>query len=246
MLIALFTDFGPAGPYTGQVRLVLERESPGVGVVDLLCDAPAFDPRASAYLLAALLPELPEGGVCLAVVDPGVGGERAPIAAECDGRWLVGPDNGLFAIAARRARMVTVHDITWRPRRLSSTFHGRDLFAPVAAAVARGERLFGVARPNGGRSVERDWPDELDEVVYIDRFGNAATGRRASSLPGGTSLRVAGTELRRARTYAEVAAGQAFWYENSNGLVEIGVSGGRAAEALELGVGTPVKALLAT
>ncbi|MHA1114521.1 MAG: SAM-dependent chlorinase/fluorinase, partial [Alphaproteobacteria bacterium] len=133
-MIALFTDFGAAGPYTGQVKAVLAQDAPGVPVIDLIADAPACDPRAGAYLLAALAPEFPPGTVFLCVVDPGVGGPRAPLIVEADGRRFVGPDNGLFEIVTARHRR-----IDWRPARLSTSFHGRDLFAPVAARLARAE-----------------------------------------------------------------------------------------------------------
>ncbi|MFQ5468633.1 MAG: S-adenosyl-l-methionine hydroxide adenosyltransferase family protein, partial [Kiloniellaceae bacterium] len=135
-MIVLFTDFGPTGPYMGQVTGALMRDAPGVEIVQLMCDAPAFDPRASAYLLAAYGPDFPEGSVFLAVVDPGVGGPRAPLALQAGGRWYVGPDNGLLAMVARRAGPAArAWEITWRPARLSATFHGRDLFAPVAARL---------------------------------------------------------------------------------------------------------------
>ena len=138
-MIFIFTDFGLEGPYVGQMKAVLACEAPGVPVIDLFADLPAFDAQAAAYLLAAYGGRLPAGGVCLSVIDPGVGGARAPLALSADGRWYVGPDNGLFAIVARRAESLEAWRITWRPAGLSASFHGRDLFAPVAARLARGE-----------------------------------------------------------------------------------------------------------
>ena len=96
-MIVLFTDFGLSGPYVGQVKAVLYRLAPAVPVVDLFADAPTHDPRASAYLLASFRDEFPVGTVFECVVDPGVGSARAALAVEADGRWFVGPDNGLFA-----------------------------------------------------------------------------------------------------------------------------------------------------
>src|SRR5580704_8992644 len=127
-MIVLFTDFGLAGPYTGQMKAVLQQRAPTVPVIDLFADAPERNPRAAAYLLAAYAPWFPPGSVLLCVVDPGVGGTRAPLVASLDGRWFVGPDNGLFAIALRRAASAQVWEITWRPETLSASFHGRDLF----------------------------------------------------------------------------------------------------------------------
>jgi S-adenosyl-L-methionine hydrolase (adenosine-forming) len=170
-MIALFTDFGLSGPYTGQMKAVLLEMTPGAPVVDLFADAPAGDPKASAYLLAAYAAWFPEGTVFLCVVDPGVGGERPAVIVEADRRWYVGPGNGLFELVQRRARKTQSFDITWQPKTLSASFHGRDLFAPVAAILARGDEPPGRSR---GDSVDRrpDWPDDLAEVVYIDHYGN--------------------------------------------------------------------------
>lgn len=241
-MIVLFTDFGLSGPYTGQVKAVLAREAPGVPVIDLFADAPAFDPMLSAYLLAAYAAEFPAGSVFVCVVDPGVGTDRRPLVVEADGRLFVGPDNGLFELVRRRAATVRAWAIDWRPARLSASFHGRDLFAPVAAQLATGAAVPGspmepavLARP--------DWPDELARIVYVDVYGNAMTGMRAAALPDGALLRVGGTTIRRGRTFADVPAGQALWYENSNGLAEIAVNQGRADRDLTLAVGAPVAIL---
>ena len=110
-MIVLFTDFGLAGPYTGQMKAVLAREAPGVPVIDLFADAPQRDPQRAAYLLAAYAPWFPPGTAFLAVVDPGVGGTRVPLVANADGRVFVGPDNGLFAIVLRRAAAAEVREI---------------------------------------------------------------------------------------------------------------------------------------
>src|SRR6185437_9149342 len=122
-MIVLFTDFGLAGPYTGQMKAVLQRDAPGVPVIDLFADAPSCNPRAASYLLAAHAAWFPRRTVLLAVVDPGVGGPRAPLAILADGRWYVGPDNGLFEIVLRRAAMAQVWEIAWRPASLSPSFH---------------------------------------------------------------------------------------------------------------------------
>ena len=134
-MIVLFTDFGPGGPYTGQTKAVLAQEAPGVPVIDLADDLAPYAPEPAAYLLAALAAAFPPGAVFVCVVDPGVGSERAPLALGAGGRWFVGPDNGLLAIVARRAGDARWFAIAWRPESLSASFHGRDLFAPVAAHV---------------------------------------------------------------------------------------------------------------
>jgi S-adenosyl-L-methionine hydrolase (adenosine-forming) len=101
-MIVLFTDFGLQGPYTGQMKAVLHRMAPGRPVIDLFADAPVGNPRASAYLLAAYAEWFAEGSVFLCVVDPGVGGPRPPVILEANGRWYVGPGNGLFELVQRR------------------------------------------------------------------------------------------------------------------------------------------------
>jgi len=239
-MIVLFTDFGLEGPYVGQMKAVLQQESPGAPLVDLMADAPAFDAKAAAYLLAAYAPAFPSGSVFLSVVDPGVGGTRQPLVVEAGGRWFVGPDNGLLALAARRAEAARAWRITWRPTRLSASFHGRDLFAPVAARLARGEDPPGEPCAVDGLC-GADWPEDLAEIVYLDRFGNAVTGLRADRLPQGTALLAGGLRLERATTFSDVAAGSAFWYENANGLVEIAANQARADRLLGLEVGDTVE-----
>jgi S-adenosylmethionine hydrolase len=180
--------------------------------------------------------------VILAVIDPGVGGARAAIIVEADGRWYVGPDNGLFELVIRRAETARSWEILDRSAATSASFHGRDLFAPAAGRLARGEMPAAPPRLEGtGRHL--DWPDDLPEIVYIDRYGNAMTGLRASLLPGEARLDASGRVLSRARTFSDVSEGEAFWYENSNGLAEIAVNSGRADATLGIAIGSPVAIL---
>lgn len=240
-MIALFTDFGVAGPYVGQMKAVLYRECPRATVVDLVADAPVHNPRAAAYLLAALVQEFPAETVFLAVVDPGVGDpSQRPAAVSVDGQWFVGPDNGLFNVVAMRGGAVQWWDITWLPPRLSTSFHGRDLFAPLAARLANGET------PPGRRSTIADrvipgWSEDLAEIIYIDHFGNAMTGMRAARVTDGSSLQLHNVDIVYARTFSAVPAGQVFWYENANGLVEIAVNQGSAERTLGLTIGDEVR-----
>lgn len=240
-MIVLFTDFGLEGPYIGQMKAVLAQRAPGVSVIDLFADAPSQDPMLGAYLLAAYALEFPRGSVFLAVVDPGVGGDRRAVLVLAEGRWYVGPDNGLFNVIAQRAVEVRWWDITWRPERLSATFHGRDLFAPVAADVAQGEMPKSTEQPLKER-IQPGWPEELDRIVYIDYYGNAMTGIRASRAPVGGVL-CAGRhllKLRQARAFGDRPKGDGFWYENANGLVEIAVNQDRADRTLGIGLGDRV------
>jgi len=239
-MIVLFTDFGATGPYVGQMKAAIRREAPHVEIIDLFADAPAHDPRASAYLLAAYVDAFPSGSVFLCVVDPGVGGLRAPGILRADGRWFVGPENRLFEPIVRRAAQPPKWwRITWRPETLSASFHGRDLFAPVAARLTHDQVPPGDEYPID--DIRRpQWPDDLAEIVYIDGFGNAMTGVRASTLAEGTRLRVGGVEVGQARTFSDVPTGNAFWYENANGLAEVAVNLGRADSHFGLRVGDAV------
>lgn len=236
MMIVLATDFGPAGPYMGQMRAVLAAAAPGVPVIDLFSDLPPFDPRRAAYVLAAHLEALPSDLVLVAVVDPGVGGPREAVVVRDHGRWLVGPDNGLFAPLVRRAEMAQA----WRvpvPESASPSFHGRDVFAPVAAALACGAPPAALM-PLHARALDRpDWPDDLAEVVYIDGYGNAMTGLRAATLPAGATVRLGDRVFPRVRTFGDVPPGAGLLYENANGLLELAVNQGRADRDLGLTLG---------
>lgn len=243
-MIVLVTDFGRTGPYIGQMEAVLARNAPGVPVIDLLADAPAFNPQAAAYLLAALAAEFDEETVFLCVVDPGVGtAAREPVVLEAEGRFFVGPGNGLFELVGRRALQRRWWRIRWRPEAVSATFHGRDIFAPVAARLATGDR-------SGLEAIEgdltgRDWPDDLGAIVYTDGYGNVMTGIRGTMVSTSSRLEVAGHVLDYRRTFGDAPPGSAFWYINSIGLVEFAVNRGSAAGELGLGIGAPVRILSA-
>ena len=238
-MIVLFTDFGLAGPYTGQVNAVLQQTAPGVPVIPLFADAPAGQPKPAAYLLAAYAAWFAAGTVLLCVIDPGVGGARAGLIVEADGRHYVGPDNGLFELVLRRAARPLAWCIDWRPERLSASFHGRDLFAPVAGRLARGEPASAMAHPMTPLR-HPDWPDDLAEIVYIDHYGNALTGWRGDRLPATAHLVAGGQRIAPAATFSAVPPGTAFWYVNANGLAEIAVNSGRADQRLGLAVGSSV------
>ena len=244
-MIILFTDFGLSGPYVGQMKAVLADHT----VIDLQHDAPPCAPKAAAYLLASLTGQFPADCIFLCVVDPGVGGDRAPGVLKAGDQWFVGPDNGLFEMVIRQSiasgLRVQWWDITWRPDTPSASFHGRDIFAPIAARIAAGQGPL-----VGGDDIfsERDlvavrhqnWPDDLAEVIYIDGFGNAMTGISGRSLDRASKVTVNDQELHFCETFSGVCEGVCFWYENSCGLVELAVNKGRAAERLELSIGTAV------
>jgi len=235
-MIVLLTDFGLDGPYTGQVQAVLHQQAPGVPVISLFADLAAFDIQAAAYLLPPYTRGFAPGTVFLCVVDPGVGSRRPGVAVRADGRWYVGPNEGLFAILARRAGNIEC----WRlpeAEHAAATFHARDVFAPAAGRLARGGGEPGI-RVSAETVLQPEWPDDLFRVVYIDRYGNAVTGVRAAAMPEDAVLRTGDYLLPRVRTFSDVGRGVPFWYENANGLVEIAVNQGRADRELGLRVGT--------
>ena len=204
-------------------------------MIDALHDVPDFDIEAAAHLLASLIKEYPPKSIFLAVVDPSVGGKRDAIVVKAESQSFVGPDNGLLSLVWQRARRRKCFRIAWRPERLSSSFHGRDLFAPVAAALA-------------SRRIPRRWlaakrrPEvllsarELPRVIYVDHYGNAMTGLREFNRSW--RLRAGGRSLAYARTFEEAAA--PFWYENNIGLVEIAAPRASAARLLRLRIGSVV------
>lgn len=236
-MILLFTDYG-LGPYQGQLRAALLHRFPGACAIDLCADVPACNVRAAAYLLSAWARGYRRNTVFLCVVDPNVGGGLdRPVIVQADGCWFVGPDNGLFDILVQHRRNYRCWEIVWRPPRLSPTFHGRDLYAPVAADIER------IGHPPEGvldyrlRSSLR-LPNDLSEVIYLDRFGNAVTGIRASTLDPHCALLANGRKIERVVTFSDVPAGTPLWYENSSGLAEIAVNRGSAAALLNLHVGS--------
>jgi S-adenosylmethionine hydrolase len=238
--IALFTDFGFEGPYVGQMKSVISHLAPNIPVIDLMHDVPAQDVVSAAYLLAALFHDLPAGTVFVAVVDSDVGtNDREPVAVKADGRWLVGPGDGLFSGVVGQADIAKAWKITWRPKRISPSFHGRDLFAPVAAEIALGQHQPGQSCELS-TAARLDWPLDLAQIIYIDRFGNAMTGIRAKILSDNDVMQIGEATLGRATTFADVSPGTAMWYENSSGLAEIAVNQGRADDHFGLTVGTEV------
>ncbi len=238
-IITLLSDFGTADGYVGEMKGVIYSAVPDAIVVDISHDVPAQDVDAARLTLARVWRRFPRGTIHVVVVDPGVGSNRAALAVESEGRLLVGPDNGVLTPAllnpGARAVILTV------PPDAAPTFHGRDVFAPAAAALARGRSIDSLGAPFGGAVVRRTpEPRRIEsghiagEVITIDRFGNAVTnlvGRRDMIVE------VGGREVPMVRTYSDVASGSALALIGSNGLIEIAVRDGSAAAALALARG---------
>jgi S-adenosylmethionine hydrolase len=255
MIVTLLTDYGNDDEFVGVCHGVLRRIAPDVPIVDLTHGIRRHDVRQAALTLANSLPYLPDG-VHVAVVDPQVGTERRAIALRCgDGRVMVGPDNGVLSLAWERAGGVAeAVDVSRSPHRLeplSATFHGRDIFVPVAAHIAAGAELLDAGDPvDGDELVTLKLPqprvedgDAVGHALVADRFGNVSTNlTHRHLLDAGLSLG-APVEVasggRRAdavvvQTFADVQPGAALVYEDAWGAAAIAVNRGDAAAELGL------------
>lgn len=257
--ITFLSDYGYRDEFAGVCRAVIARIAPGAQVIDLTHGIRRHAVREGATVLANALPYAPPG-VHLAVVDPGVGSDRRPIAVRvaADDRILVGPDNGLLSTAiARYGGAVEVADLSASPFRLqpvSATFHGRDLFAPVAARLALGASLAEAGSPIGPAAV-REAPGPAPRIeaeravahaIAVDGFGNVTLDLAPDDLdehPLGRAewVRVeapaGGGEARRGLTFADVPEGRLLLYEDSSGALALAVNRGDAAAALGITVG---------
>ena len=237
-MIFLFTDYGLDGPYIGQVETVIAGNSPQEKIINLMADAPRNNPKASSYLLASLIKHVPKNSIVFAVVDPGVGTQKdKPIVVQAHDCWFVGPDNGLFDLIIRMEQDVKCWEITSNKKNISNSFHGRDIYAPECAYIAK----------HGSSSGDRfNWqdkryfPDNLYEVIYVDHFGNCMTGIQESAVESDRKIFINGHEIAYASTFGKVESGQAFWYINSNKLLEISVNQGDASKVLSIDIGTTI------
>lgn len=241
-IITLLTDFGTADGYVAEMKGVLLSAVPEANVVDLSHDIPAQDVECARLAVARYWRRFPAGTVHLVVVDPGVGSARAPMAVSSDDRFLVGPDNGVLSpsLLAAGARVVALSV----PIFAASTFHGRDVFAPAAAQLARGTPLDALGSllvdPIIRRTPEAHRAGDgavLGEVIAVDRFGNAISNLIA---PRGGRIEIAGRSMAIVRTYADVPVGELVALVGSSGFVEVAQRDGHAARTLGVARGTPV------
>jgi S-adenosyl-L-methionine hydrolase (adenosine-forming) len=252
--ITLLTDFGTADGYVAAMKGVIASIAPDAIIDDVTHDIAPGDVRAAAWTLVRYWRYYPPGTVHVLVVDPGVGSARRALIANIDGRILVAPDNGLLTLVledARAPKIVSIENRALLSTEVSSTFHGRDIFAPCAAHLANGALLdeFG---PTIGDPVKLTLPraEATPEgmrgvVAYIDRFGNLITNIRGD-FARGAHVRVAGKSVGRVmRTYADVASGELVALIGSDDYLEIAVRDRNAAEVLGVTVGADVRADLA-
>lgn len=200
-------------------------------------DAPAGRPDLAGVLLAALARSTPSGAVTLAMVDPAVGAERAGLVAHAGSRWYVGPDNGLLAPLLREPGARVWRLVQSAAGSAHPGFHGRDLHAPAASAVALGRIPEGAQRCGDWQGSEQ----ARGVVIYADGFGNLFTGLAGSAVPVTAALRVGGRSIGHQSTLSAAKPGQACWFENTLGLVEVAVNRGSAAEQLRVRPGDDVE-----
>ncbi|HJR16530.1 MAG TPA: SAM-dependent chlorinase/fluorinase [Gemmatimonadales bacterium] len=249
-IITLLTDFGSADHYVAEMKGVLLSRAPGVTLVDITHAVSPADVRSGAYVLGRTWNRFPPGTIHLAVVDPGVGTTRAALAFSANGHRFVGPDNGVFTPVLHDAEVEAV--VLPTPETASPTFHGRDLFAPAAAALAAGVPLSVLGPPFEGIP-ERlaytiphyEGKTVVGEVVYIDRFGSLITNLTSELVPTYATMEIEDLDLGPLRrTYADVTTGGLLAYVGSGGAIEIAVRNGSAARRLGIGVGGRVRARL--
>ncbi|MDQ7038317.1 MAG: SAM-dependent chlorinase/fluorinase [Aquificota bacterium] len=238
--VVLLTDFGLRDHYVGVMKGVILSRVPEAVLVDLTHEVPPQDIREGAYLLSVSFRYFPPGTVFLSVVDPGVGTERRALVLKAEGRFCVGPDNGLFTLVLRQAQEAEIRAIDV-PRFLlpnaSHTFHGRDLFAPVVAEILKGRALSAFG-PVVWDPVLLEFPEpELIPgglripVLRVDRFGNLILNLRAEEVSGRRfRIVVEGRKLPWVRTYAEVPEGEPLALTGSDGFLEVAVHRGSAVE----------------
>jgi S-adenosyl-L-methionine hydrolase (adenosine-forming) len=250
-VITLTTDFGTRDTYVAEMKAAILSITRAVHVVDITHEVAPHDILEGALALETAAPRFPAGTIHVAVIDPGVGTPRRGLALAARDQTFVGPDNGLFTpfLDDSRWRAFELTAAEFRGDRVSQTFHGRDIFAPAAAHLARGLDLSRLGPPVTD-PVRLSWPEARvaggrlgGAVVHIDRFGNLVTSIHAdaiASLGSGLAVRVAGRTLPLVRTYGELGRGDPGALVGSSNRLEIAVNSGSAARALRAGRGTRV------
>lgn len=246
-VITLITDFGLDDWYVAAVKAALLKHCAEAALVDVSHTVPPADCLRASILLERALASFPRGSVHLAVVDPGVGSDRRLLIVHLADSWVVCPDNGLISWSWHRLGPGQAYELTWRPADYSSTFHGRDILAPVAGMLASGMAAVELGRPISRPILLGPAPAppgaRTGQIIYCDHFGNAVTNlcAQAVSVPDSVVVRAAGRDLGPLRrTYADVPRGQALALIGSSGLLEIAIRDGSAAQVLGLRVGDPV------
>jgi S-adenosyl-L-methionine hydrolase (adenosine-forming) len=247
MIITLTTDFGLSDPFVGIMKGVIFGIAPGAQIVDITHDIGSYDVVDGAFSIQSSYRYFPKGTIHVVVVDPGVGSARRPIAAAAHGQFFVAPDNGVLSGVLEG----DVYHITNRSlflKSVSHTFHGRDIFSPVAAHLAQGTPIDSVGprvldyvkdqipmpRPGGNKV--------FGTVLRVDKFGNIITNLRRKDLGHGFTIRLAGLPITDFySSFSEAEPGQLFALEGSTGFIELALNQGSAADKLKVGRGAEIE-----
>jgi hypothetical protein len=255
-IITLTTDFGFKDPYVAEIKAVILSINPDAEIVDVTHEVEKFNTRMAAYVLACAAPYFPKGTVHVAVVDPGVGTKRCAVLIQTQRGFFIGPNNGVLALAANNQGIEHVFDIKNRKLMLptiSNTFHGRDIFAPIAAHLTNGTRpaAFGpeihkISAPRFAKIVRRK-NMLVGEVLHIDGFGNITTNFGEKELDSmnigeNVSIKFKNIKLRLklCRAYEEVEKQKALAVVGSHNFLEISVNQGNAAQKFKVKSGDQI------
>lgn len=255
--ITLLTDFGTADGYVAAVRGVIATRAPGVRADDVSHEIPPGDVARAAIALSRYWREYPPGTVHVVVVDPGVGGPRRSLVVSAAGRFGVGPDNGVLTAlldSPDLERVVEIRNERLFRQPVSATFHGRDVFAPVAAFLAQGglQDTIGPVVASDVVRLQRSGPVTTETgirgaVIAVDRFGNLMTDVPGDAAASAEDVAIGGISVGRVRgTYTDVASGDVLALIGSAGFLEIAVRDGSAADRLGAGPGAVVETRLAS
>ena len=255
-MITLTTDFGLKDPYAAEMKAVILGICPHAVIVDITHEIAKFNIRMGAYVLASATPYFPKGSIHVAVVDPGVGTQRRPIVIQTKQSFFVGPDNGLLILAAEKQDITSIYELT-NPQlmlpKVSSTFHGRDIFAPAAAHLLNGVKpaefgpeIHEVAKPEFAKATGRNGV-LVGEVLHVDGFGNIITNITErevaqSHVKGAVSVELPSGRLtlRFCKAYGETKPDEPLALIGSHGFLEISVNQGSAAEKFKTKTGDKV------
>ena len=255
-LITLLTDFGHQDVYVGVMKGVIAQIDPSLRVIDLTHDIPPQDIAAARFNLLNAYAYFPVGTVHVVVVDPGVGSERRGIAVQFPQGFLVGPDNGVFSGILQQQGEIAAVELTnpafWAVSSPSATFHGRDIFAPVGAHLARGEVLANLGEAIDPQTlVKLNIPNYIQKesvitgaIQYIDHFGNLITTIPGDLVQGSVwAVQSGQATVMGGKTYGDQPTGILIALVGSHGWVEIALNGGSAQQSLHAQIGDPIQVL---
>ena len=241
-IITILTDFGTKDHYTGSIKGVIYGINPEAIIADITHEVPRHDIISASFLLKSFHGYFPRGTVHLVVVDPGVGSSRLPVAVSAGGQFFIGPDNGVFSLIyenSRELKIIAIENEDYMRSEISSTFHGRDVFAPAAAHISRGLPIEDLGSPLSS-PVLLDFPEPAingneisGEILYTDTFGNMTTNIKGSNVPVNSTIIIDSHRIEHiSASYSEAAEGELLALTGSSGYLEISVNRGSARELI--------------